>query len=195
VTHENSRPRLTRVTPRSDVGTLWFDIEDSRAGLQMRNLVGRSFMYGHHRLTISPALKHVGVPQCTRCWRFGHPANPRVCPIKGKLCPICGEGHTEEYHRSFASCCRGKPKHTPPIPATPEGQPCSHDAKCINCGLKHRADDRACKYWKSRFDGDWIWRRYQEQKVSDAFTKFFVSRSNSPPLAGRGTSRIQSRSS
>ena len=78
--YENSRPRLTRVSPCSNVGTLWFDIEDSCVGLQMRNLVGRSFMYGPHHLTISPALKHVGVPQCNRCWRFGHPANPPSMP-------------------------------------------------------------------------------------------------------------------
>jgi len=65
--YENSGPRLTRNSPRSDTGTLWFDIDDSRVGLIMCNLVGRAFMYGKHRLTVAPATKHVGVPQCNRC--------------------------------------------------------------------------------------------------------------------------------
>jgi len=172
--YENSGPRLTRNSPRSDTGTLWFDIDDSRAGLIMRNLVGCAFMYGKHRLTVAPATKHVGVPQCNRCWRYGHPSSARVCLLKGKLCPICGEPHSVEYHRHLASCCRGKPKATPPVPATPEGDPCPHDAKCINCGEKHRADDRICNFWKSRFKSDWIWRRYTEQKVSESFTNFFL---------------------
>ena len=188
--YENSKPRLTRNSAKSDTGTLWFDIEDSRAGLQMRNLVNRSFMYGKHRLIILPATKHVGVPQCNRCWRFGHPSNSRICPLKSKLCPICGDPHTVDYHRALATCCRGQPKHIPPIPATPDGEPCPHHARCINCGGQHRSDDRVCKYWKSRFNADWIYRRYQEQKVSESFTKFFFSNPGSPPPAGRNTRRI-----
>ena len=50
------------------MGTLWFDIEDSRVGLVMCNLVGKPFMYGPHRLAIAPAEKHTGVPQCNHCW-------------------------------------------------------------------------------------------------------------------------------
>jgi len=140
----------------------------------MRNLVGHAFMYGKHHLTVAPATKHVGMPQCNRCWRYGHLSNARVCPLKGKLCPICGEPHSVEYHCHLASCCRGKPKQTPPIPATPEGDPCPHDAKCINCADKHCADDRVCSFWKSRFKSDLIWHRYTEQKVSESFTNFFL---------------------
>jgi len=33
--YENSKPRLIRNSARSDSGMLWFDIEDSRAGLQL----------------------------------------------------------------------------------------------------------------------------------------------------------------
>ena len=178
-------PRLSRNSPKSDTGTLWFDIEDSCTGLVMRNLVGKPFMYGPHRLAIAPTEKHTGVPQCNHCWRFGHSSNPRVCPLKGKLCPICGEPHTAETHCILASCCRGKPKATPhPISPTPEGEPCSHDAKCINCSSNHRADDRTCKYWKSRFNGDWIWRRYTEPKVSESFTRFFSSDTPTTPAGG-----------
>ena len=154
--YENSSPRLTRNTPRSDTGTLWFDIEDSKSGLNMRSLVNCAFMYGKHHLVIAPAVKHVGVPQCNRCWRFGHPSNARICPLKGKLCPICGEIHSIEFHRALETCCHGQPKRNPPIPATPDGEPCSHDTRCINCSENHHSDDRICRYWKSRFKGDWI---------------------------------------
>jgi len=37
--YKNSKPHLTRNSVKSDSGTLWFDIEDSCAGLQMQNLV------------------------------------------------------------------------------------------------------------------------------------------------------------
>jgi len=158
--YENSGPHLTRNSPRSDTGTFWFNINDSHIGLIMRNLVSHAFMYGKHCLAVAPTTKHVGVPQCNRCWRYGHPSNAWVCLLKGKLCPICREPHSVEYYRHLASCCCGKPKQTPPIPATSEGDPCPHDAKCINCREKHYADDRICSFWKSRFKSDWIWHRY-----------------------------------
>ena len=66
--YEGHTPRLSRNPHTSDLGTMWFDIHDSRGGLSMKNLVGKSFMYGRHRLVIAPAKKQVGLAQCTRCW-------------------------------------------------------------------------------------------------------------------------------
>ena len=73
--YENSGPCLTRNSPHSDTGTLWFDINNSCVGLIMCNLVGRTFMYGTYCLTVALATKHAGVPQCNRCWRYGHLSN------------------------------------------------------------------------------------------------------------------------
>jgi len=192
--YKNSGPRLTRNTLRSDTGTLWFNIEDSKSGLNMCSLVNHAFMYGKHRLVIAPAVKHIGVPQCNHCWRFGHLSNVRICPLKSKLCSICGETHSVEFHHALATCCCGQPKRNPPILATPDGELCSHNARCINCGKNHCSDDCVCRYWKSRFKGDWIWRQYQEQKVSETFTKFFVLNSNPSSSAGRDSRRIPSQS-
>ena len=82
-------------------------------------------------------------------------------------------------------------KHNPPIPPTPEGQDCSHNARCVNCSKKHASDNCTCKYWQKRFDGGWIFYRYKAQKVSDSFTKFFSS-SNVLP-AGQHDRRIPQR--
>ena len=166
--YENSLPRLSKNAGNFDTCTIWVDIADSCAGRNLRNLVGRSFIYGRHRLVLAPAERHTGVPQCDHCWRFGHKGNAHVCPL-------CGEPHTLALHRALTLCYRGKPKHDPPIPPTPEGQDCSHDARCVNCGEKHASDDRTCKYWQKRFDRGWIFCYYKEQKVSDSFTKFFSS--------------------
>ena len=42
--YENSGPCTSSNGARSDTCTVWFDIADSRAGLNLRNLVGRNFM-------------------------------------------------------------------------------------------------------------------------------------------------------
>ena len=185
--YEDSFPRLSRNSPHSDTGTVWFNIHDSRAGLALQNIVGKSFMYGHHKLTIRPADKRSGVPLCNRCWRFGHQSDARHCPFKGSACPICAGPHTEDFHRDLAPCCKGNPNAKPePIPPTPEGQPCSHPARCVNCGKDHHADDKVCQFWRNRFDREWILKRYTNMKVSSlilsAFT--FTNRFPSSPSSG-----------
>ena len=188
--HETSGPRLSRNSPSSDRGTVWFDVHDSRGGLTFRNLVGKPFMYGKHRLVIAAADKRVSVPQCTRCWRFGHRSDVWACPFKSCYCPICNSHHTIEFHRALAACCRGNPHAkgpkgvAQPIPPTPEGEECSHEARCVNCGRDHRADDRKCSYWKLRFDPKWIYNRYKDNKVSDAVWQFQHPINSAPARTG-----------
>jgi hypothetical protein len=184
-------PRLSRNSPKADRGTVWFDIHDSRAGLTLRNLVNRSFMYGPYRLSISPADKRVGVPQCTRCWRFGHRSDARACPFRACYCPICNGPHTLQFHRPLAACCKGNPNAKPPVPPTPEGVACSHGPRCVNCGRDHRSDDKSCPYWKSRFNAKWIVNRYKDSKVSSAVWQFDLSPDRDPSLAGQGSQRLR----
>ena len=184
--YENSGPCTSSNSARSDTCTVWFDIADLHAGLNLCNLVGRNFMYGKHCLVVSPADCRSGVLQCNRCWRFGHRSDTCVCPLKGKICPICSETHTLKFHRALALCCQGQLKHNPPIPATPEGEDCFHAGKCVNCHGDHRSDDRKCKYWQKRFDGEWIFKRYKKQGVRDDFLHcFFHSDTNSLPAGQR----------
>lgn len=56
------------------------------------------------------------VKQCFNCYRFGH--TKAVCKSKNKTCVVC----SEEFH----------------------GQ-CDRQERCINCGEKHRSNDRKCE--------------------------------------------------
>src|ERR1700724_1177356 len=141
-----------------------------------------------HKLTFAAVDKCTGVPQCTRCWRFGHVSNAHACPFKTMTCPICRGPHSVDFHRALATCCRGNPKAKVLIPSTLDNEPCPHDAICVNCNGKHRADDRKCKFWAHRFDADWIYRRYSEANVSDSLIKLLASRS--PSVGNRASQRV-----
>jgi len=123
-------------------------------------------MFRGRCLLFAAAMKVSGLPQCQRCWRWGHRFNVKSCPFRGLSCPICGEPHHINNHRDYASCCKGDAKSTPPHEPTPKGQPCSHSPRCVNCGKPHRSDSSECRFWKSRFDHQWIWKRYHNAKVN-----------------------------
>ena len=186
---------LSRNSLRSDMGTVWFNIHDTRGGLKLQALAGRTFMYGKYRLTVGPAEKRVGVPQCTRCWRFGHRSDMHVCPSHSRCCALCNGPHETEHHRILASCCRGNPKATPPVPPTPGSEPCPHKPRCVNCGGEHGANNSVCKYWKSRFDPKWIWNRYKDAKVSPAVWQFELAPNPLSTSVNVDTRRLHARSS
>ena len=70
--YEDHLPCLSRNSHTSDLGTMWFDIHDSCSSLSMKNLIGKSFIYGRHHLVITPTEKYIGLAWCTRCWWFSH---------------------------------------------------------------------------------------------------------------------------
>ncbi|KXN90898.1 hypothetical protein AN958_03429 [Leucoagaricus sp. SymC.cos] len=85
-------------------------------------------------------------------WCWGHPSN--ACHAQAIKCPHCSEPHSEQHHHEYAGCCKGNAKSNPPIPPTMEGAPCPHAPYCFNCGSKHAANDRKCKFWHHCFDTD-----------------------------------------
>lgn len=147
--YKDSLPQLFRNSLKSNHGTVWFNIHDFQVGLTLRNLINRAFMYVPHCLSISPADKHVRVPQCPCCWRFSHSDDAHACSFHACYCPICNGPHTIQFHCTLASCYKGNPNAKPPVPSTPEGEACSHGPCCVNCGLDHCSDHKACPYWKS----------------------------------------------
>ena len=151
---------------------MWSDIHNSCSGLSMKNLIGKSFMYGRHHLIIAPAEKCVGLAQCTCCWQFSHCSDAWVCLFKTALCPPCSGPHSKANHCEMAFCCKGHSTAKPSVPPTPTKEPCPHKPCCLDCGLDHSADSRVCKYWKFRFNHSWIWNHYNEAKVSPLVLKF-----------------------
>lgn len=129
-------------------------------------------MRGKRKLTFYAAKKCLGTPLCTRCWRYGHRSAALVCPFKAMLCAVCSGPHSSEHHREMASCCKAKPKATPPVEATPAGEDCPHPPRCVNCSLDHKSNDRACHFWKHRFDAKWIFNKYKSMKVGAELLKF-----------------------
>jgi hypothetical protein len=126
---------------------------------------GRSFMYGAHELTF-----RVGVPICTKCWRFGHRFT--VCPFRAQLCAHCAGPHHTDHHRVLGACCKAQPKANPPRAATPGGNPCPHPPRCVNCGLDHMSNNMKCSFWKHRFDAKWVQKKYTAMKVGDELLRF-----------------------
>jgi hypothetical protein len=180
---QDSLPRIERSSSHSDTCTVYFDIYDSRGGLRLHALKGRSFMYGAHELTFCIALPRVGVPICTKCWRFGH--RFVVCPFRAQLCAHCAGPHHTDHHRVLGACCKAQPKANPPRAATPGGNPCPHPARCVNCGLDHMSNDTKCSFWKHRFDAKWVQKKYTVMKVGDELLRFMpLSNTSFPNVVG-----------
>jgi hypothetical protein len=163
-------PRIERTSSHSDTCTVYFDIYDSRGGLCLNALKGCTFMYGTHELMFRVALPRVGVPICTKCWRFGH--HFAVCPFCAQLCAHCTGPHHTDHHRVLGACCKAQPKANPPRAATPGGNPCPHALRCVNCGLDHMSNDTKCSFWKHRFDAKWVQKKYTTMKVGDELMRF-----------------------
>ena len=66
--YEGHPPHLSQNSHASDSGMMWFDIYNSCGSLSLKNLVGKSFIYGRHCLVIASTEKCIGLAQCTRCW-------------------------------------------------------------------------------------------------------------------------------
>jgi hypothetical protein len=167
---QDGLPRIERTSSHSDTCTVYFDIYDSRGGVRLHALKGRTFMYGTHELMFRIALPRVGVPICTKCWRFGH--RFAVCPFRAQLCAHCAGPHHTDHHCVLGACCKAQPKANPPHAAAAGGSPCPHAPRCVNCGLDHMSNNMKCSFWKHRFDTKWVQKKYIAMKVGDELLRF-----------------------
>jgi len=55
--YSKSKPRISRNSPHANNGTVWFDIHDSQGGLNLQNLVGKSFIFRGRCLSFTVATK------------------------------------------------------------------------------------------------------------------------------------------
>jgi len=155
-----SRPCVIRASKNSNMVVIWIDIWDSQNGTKAKSLINRSFNFGQHIATIRGTNMNPGVPQCRKCWKWGH--TTFACRSHGARCPKCNGPYTFEHHRDLVWCCKGNNKTEPPTSATKQGEPCPHTFKCTNCKGDHQADDPKCPFWKHRFNREWHTKKSQE---------------------------------
>ena len=64
-----SKPRVIKVSPKSDMAIVWIDIWDVQSGLNAKMLINRCFNVGNYIATIWGANMNPGVSQCKNCWK------------------------------------------------------------------------------------------------------------------------------
>ena len=64
-----SKPRVIRVSPKSDIAIVWLDIWDVQSGYNAKMLINRCFNVSNYIITIQGANMNPGVSQCKNCWK------------------------------------------------------------------------------------------------------------------------------
>jgi len=64
-----SKPRVIKVSPKSDMAIVWIDIWDTQNRTKVKCLINRRFNVGSFIATIRSANMNPGVPQCKNCWK------------------------------------------------------------------------------------------------------------------------------
>jgi len=155
-----SKPRVIKVSPKSDMALVWIDIWDIQSGKNAKMLINRCFNVGNFIAIIRGANMNPGVPLCKNCWKWGHAT--LSCRIQGARCVKCNGPHKSEHHREFGWCCKANDKTNPPRLETKKGKPCPHSFKCSNCKGDHQADSVHCPFWRHRFNREWYIKKYTE---------------------------------
>ena len=107
-----SKPRVIKVSLKSDMAIVWIDIWDIQSGVNAKMLINRCFNIGNYIVTIRGANMNPGVPQCKNCWKWGH--STFSCRVQGTKCIKCNGPHKSEHHHKFGWCCKANAKTNPP---------------------------------------------------------------------------------
>ena len=62
-----SKPRVIKVSPKSDMAIVWIDIWDVQSGVNAKMLTNRCFNVGNYIATIQGANMNPGISQCKNC--------------------------------------------------------------------------------------------------------------------------------
>ena len=133
-----SKPRVIKVSPKSDMSIVWLDIWNIQSSSNTKMLINRCFNVRNYIVTIRGANMNPSVPQCKNCWKWGH--TTFLCRIQGARCVKCNGPHKSEHHQEFGWCCKANNKINPPRLETKKGKSCSHSFKCSNCCGDHLAN-------------------------------------------------------
>ena len=126
-----SKPRVIKVSPKSDMVIIWIDIWDTQSGVKAKGLINWYFNVRRYIVTIRAANTNPGIPQCKNCWKWSHLMF--FCKIQDSKCIKCNGPHKLENHCEFGWCCKTNEKTNPPHLKTKKGKPCPHFFKYTNC--------------------------------------------------------------
>ena len=139
-----SKPRIIKVSPKSDMFIIWIDIWDIQSRTKAKSLINRKFNIGSSITTIHGTNMNPGVPQCKNCWKWGHMSG--VCRIQGSKYVKCNSPHQSIHHYQFAWCCKANNKTNPSRLKTKKEESCPHSFKCSNCKSEHQVDSTDCLF-------------------------------------------------
>jgi len=125
------RPRVIKISSKSDISIVWIDIWDVQSGSNIKMLINRCFNVGRYIATICEANINPGVPQYKNCWKLGHATF--LCKIQGSKCVKCNSPHKSENYHEFGWCYKVNNKINPPRLETKKEESCPHFFKCSNC--------------------------------------------------------------
>ena len=145
-----SRPRVIKVSPKSDMSIIWIDIWDIQSSSNVKMLINRCFNISWYIATIRDANMNLGIPQCKNCWKWGY--TTFSCRIQGSKCVKCNSSHKSKNHHEFGWCCKANAKINPPRLETKKEELYSHSFKCLNCHGDHQADSNLYPFWRHRFN-------------------------------------------
>ena len=64
-----SKPRVIKISPKSDMAIILINIWDVQSGNKVKGLINRCFNVRSYIATIRGANMNSGVPQCKNCWK------------------------------------------------------------------------------------------------------------------------------
>jgi len=66
-----SKPRVIKVSPKSDMAIIWIDIWDTQNGNNTKKIINRRFNVGSIIAMVRGTNMNPGAPQCKNCWKWG----------------------------------------------------------------------------------------------------------------------------
>ena len=85
------KPRIIKVSPKSDMAIVWINIWDTQSSMKARTLINRRFNIGSFIATIRDANINFGVSQYKNYWKWSHTQG--VCRIQSAKCVKCNSPH------------------------------------------------------------------------------------------------------
>ena len=139
-----SKPRVIKISPKSDMSIVWIDIWDMQSGTNTKSLINRKFDIGSFIAIVCGANINPGVLQCKNCWKWSHIAS--VCRIQEFKCVKCNSSYQFIHHRQFVWYYKANDKTNSTRLETKKGKPCLHSFKCSNCKREYQANSTKCPF-------------------------------------------------